>query len=236
MKIEFRKQNIPFTQVANGVLNDKTLTAGAKGLYAYLYSKPDGWNFASLRIAGDMNCGQRAILTLINELKEHGYLITQRLTDGRMIYEVQYPPIKPDVENSNVVEKPHVEKRSVQKRHIAETATVSNKEYISNKEEESNTNSESIPILIKSFEKINPACKKMYGNNTQRSACESLIEEYTLERVLNVIENTLPKTNKIEYLPTITSPVQLYEKWSSLEAGIMKLKNKSQTNNVVAFK
>lgn len=96
--------------------------------------------------------------------------------------------------------------------------------------------SSEIPELIKLFEAINPASKRFYGNITQRKACEDLIETYTFERVKNVIENTLPKTNKIKFMPNIRSPLQLYEKWSQLEDEIFKLKNKGQIiKNKVAF-
>ena len=76
--------------------------------------------------------------------------------------------------------------------------------------------------IIKSFETLNPACKKMYGNPTQRKACDDLIQEYTLERVKSVIEKTLSKTNGLQFFPTITTPMQLRDKWVSLESAIRK--------------
>ncbi len=89
---------------------------------------------------------------------------------------------------------------------------------------ESNTN---IPELIKAFESINPACKKFYANKTQRGACENLINAYGFEKVKSVIENVLPKTNTLAYFPTITTPLQLFEKWSALEIAIKKHNNKT---------
>lgn len=74
-----------------------------------------------------------------------------------------------------------------------------------------------VSTLIRSFEAINPACSGYYGNITQRRACENLIKTYTLEKVKRVIENTLPKTNLLEFFPNITTPLQLWEKWSALE-------------------
>lgn len=85
--------------------------------------------------------------------------------------------------------------------------------------------SQEIPILIKSFECINPVAKNWYGNKTQRKACQDLIDTYSFERVKNVIENTLPKTNKIQYFPTITTPLQLRDKWTALESAIIKLQS-----------
>ena len=97
------------------------------------------------------------------------------------------------------------------------------------------SNSGEIGVLIKSFETINPASKNFYKRIPQRKACEFLISTYGFERVKNVIENTIPKTNRMEYLPTITTPIQLLEKWSSLEAGILKLKGKQKEKSKIAF-
>ena len=86
-------------------------------------------------------------------------------------------------------------------------------------------------VLLKSFEEINPAIKRMYNNTTQRQACDDLIESYGFDRVKTVIEKTLPKTNAMEYMPTITTPHQLFLKWSNLEAGIRKLQSKTKKEN-----
>lgn len=99
------------------------------------------------------------------------------------------------------------------------------------------TSSPQIPLLIKSFENINPASKRFYGNTTQREACDSLLKQYGFERVTTVIEKTLPKTNALEFFPTITTPLQLYEKWSSLESAIKKHQSKTIKNQSnIAFK
>lgn len=83
--------------------------------------------------------------------------------------------------------------------------------------------------VVRAFEAINPAAKLFYANTTQRKACDDLIDEYGLERVLSVVSETLPKTNAREYLPTIVTPLQLFEKWAALEAGIHKLKGKQDS-------
>ncbi len=79
-----------------------------------------------------------------------------------------------------------------------------------------------IAELIKSFEEINPACKRMYGNTTQRKACNDLIETYSFERVKEVIEKTLPKIRGLKFFPIITTPLQLFEKWSALESAVVR--------------
>ena len=95
--------------------------------------------------------------------------------------------------------------------------------------------SEQIGVLIKSFEVINTNAKNFYARNPQRNACNQLIKDFGFDRVKSVIENTLPKTNIMEYMPTITTPIQLLEKWSSLEARILKLKGKQKEKSKIAF-
>ena len=94
-----------------------------------------------------------------------------------------------------------------------------------------------IPLLIKSFEEVNPAVKRMYGNKTQRQACKDLIETYGFDRVLNVIKNTLPRTNKMtaEFFPNIGTPLQLFDKWQKLEDAIFAYRAKKQIKNNNVF-
>jgi len=84
------------------------------------------------------------------------------------------------------------------------------------------TSSAEVVILLDIFSEINPAIKMMYANITQRKACRFLIDTYSLERVKSVIKNTLPKTNGLQFFPTITTPLQLQDKWVSLESAIRK--------------
>lgn len=85
--------------------------------------------------------------------------------------------------------------------------------------------------IIEAFGKLNPACKKMYGNKNQREACLDLVKEYTFEKVMFIIEVTLPKTNGIAFFPTITTPHQLFLKWADLEAAAKKWKSKVEIKN-----
>lgn len=81
--------------------------------------------------------------------------------------------------------------------------------------------------ILKAFEELNPAVAKLYGSPPQRRACDSLIETYGLEKVLSVVANTLPKTNTMEYFPTIITPNQLWNDWARLESKIMQYKSKT---------
>ncbi len=84
------------------------------------------------------------------------------------------------------------------------------------------TSSADIILLLDMFSLMNPAVKKMYGNKTQRKACRELIDTYGLERVKKIISDTLPKTNGLQFFPTITTPLQLQDKYTALESAIRK--------------
>ncbi len=76
---------------------------------------------------------------------------------------------------------------------------------------------------------VNPACDRYYKNTTQRKACDDLIRIHGWDRVKFLVEEVVPKTNKVAYLPTITTPLQLLDKHASLEANLHKMKEKQDT-------
>lgn len=90
MKETTRKYNIPYTQVVNSVLTDPELSLRAKGLYGYLFSKPDGWEFHINAIAKELKESIKIIRATIKELVEAGYIIREQVNEngkfGGMIY------------------------------------------------------------------------------------------------------------------------------------------------------
>lgn len=235
-KINFKKDKIPFTQVANDILCDKNLSAKAKGLYAYLYSKPEGWDFAIDRIKQDFKDSRFAINSGLQELEKEGYLIRERQKTGRVFYLLKSQMIKINMG----VKKPHANNCKVQKLQSAKTSTVSNKDKevikskrnkeISDSGESQDSGVKFNPLgaeVIKHFSDfVDPKNKKHYNNTTQREACDFLIEEYGLDLVLKVIQ-IIPKTNKMPRyeFPHISTAHQLKENWKKLEDGLIIKKN-----------
>lgn len=234
-KIDFKKQNIPFTQVANGVLYDKNISLGAKAVYAFMYSKPDGWQFSAQRIAIELQVNKKTILTHLRELKEYGYLLSQKLPNGRMLYKVIFPPIDPESEMWTMAIDPESEKAIVQKSHGAKNGPISNKEVIVINNT-SNTNSKSldlqvskeVPLIIESFIKVNKACADFYGNTTQRKYVEKLITTYGVEKVTRVVD-FLPQLN-LKLYNKATTPKELWDKWAKIEAEAQSLKEHKKSN------
>ena len=84
-----------------------------------------------------------------------------------------------------------------------------------NRIEENNTlgQAQYVSEIIKAFEEVDPKNKTFYGNTTQRRACDFLLQEYGLDRVLQVIK-VLPQINQKKlYVGQITTHFELKEKW-----------------------
>lgn len=61
--------------MSNYALNDPSLSLKAKGLWAFIMTKPDGWKITSRGLAGQLKEGRDSILGGLNELEDGGYLI-----------------------------------------------------------------------------------------------------------------------------------------------------------------
>lgn len=88
--------------------------------------------------------------------------------------------------------------------------------------------------IIKEMETVDSKNKTYYANTTQRKACDFLLNEYGLEEVKKRIM-VLPKTNKMPYFPTITTPVQLKDKWVQLQDAVERKRGELKEKNKVAF-
>jgi hypothetical protein len=64
-----------YANTPNNLLNNKNLSLSAKGLYGYLQSKPDNWDFSIAGMASQCKEGEKAIRTAIKELEIEGWLI-----------------------------------------------------------------------------------------------------------------------------------------------------------------
>jgi hypothetical protein len=136
MQGKTRKQNIPYTQVANSLLCDPALSLKAKGLFAYLYSKPDDWDFSAHRIAYETRDERKAILGAMRELMEAGYVTRRKLGNGRVEYHIgeRYQVIHSPKSQNGTQGEPKSQNGTVPKRHGAESGPINKKEDNTNKE------------------------------------------------------------------------------------------------------
>jgi len=126
--------NCPFTQVPNEIINDERVSLKAKGLYLYMVSKPDNWEFSMSGIASQNKDGREAVSNIIKELIKFGYLIEHKnRINGKFAisdYEILLNTIKPVHVGKTDTVKPSRENRPVK------TCTSNKEIVIKNKEEE----------------------------------------------------------------------------------------------------
>ena len=89
MENNINKEKVPFTQIANEVLNSKLLTFKAKGIYSFMMSKPNGWNFTIRSMAKQVKDGEDGIRSGLRELREHGVIVYVKHTNGTGTYHLK---------------------------------------------------------------------------------------------------------------------------------------------------
>ena len=79
-----------FGAVPNELLNNPDISFKAKGLYAYLNSKPDNWDFSVESIAVQVKEGIDSVRAGIHELEKFGYLKRIKHQNEKGYWEVDY--------------------------------------------------------------------------------------------------------------------------------------------------
>lgn len=133
MKEKLTKESVGYAQIKNEVLQDKYLSLKAKGMFAYIYSKPDDWDFSGDRMAQENLDGRKSIYSALKELESSGYLERIKRPDGKSDYHIRYTK-KPDVQKGQEATEPNAQNGKEPKRQEAEKGSISNKEIITNKE------------------------------------------------------------------------------------------------------
>lgn len=72
-----------FAQISNAALADQRLSFRARGVLAYLLSRPVGWTATSDGLSKQAKEGRDAVRTALNELLDAGYLIRVKRHDER---------------------------------------------------------------------------------------------------------------------------------------------------------
>lgn len=68
------EKNQNYSTIANFALNDPNLSLKAKGLWAFIMSKPNDWNISSRGLESQLKESRNAIMGILRELEKAGYL------------------------------------------------------------------------------------------------------------------------------------------------------------------
>ena len=199
----YKKLTSDYTVVTNQILK-YNLSLKAIGLYLYIISKPDKWDFSRAGVAVQVADGESGIRTAIEELEKIGFLTHERTRNenGRMgstYWIITDTPIK-----KPQVEKPHVDKPPVVKPQVDKTLQVSTIK-VSTKEVNTNLFNEqvsSLPLrgkedngLEKIAESVVQHFKTVFGRTGggKKATIRNLpywLEEYTQEEIEQAISNS----------------------------------------------
>ena len=122
-----KKDKVPFTMVANAILTSKDISLKAKGLYSFMYSKPDGWNFTIRSMSKQLKEGVDSISSALNELKSEGVIEYEKHTNGSGTYHIasDIPGLKPNTGNPDE-DKPNTDKPDTDNPNVGKPIRISN--------------------------------------------------------------------------------------------------------------
>lgn len=150
--MKYTKEPIPFTMVANEVLYRTDISLSAKGIFAYLFSKPEGWEFSAVRMASECKEGRKSVLSALLELKGAGLIERKKFSNGKIHYYVKYSdPQSPPQELRLLL--PQSPSGTVPYKHRAPRGSISNKYSTTKKDKENNKE------LRKSIENLGKSMK-----------------------------------------------------------------------------
>ena len=102
MRDTIKQDGLPFTQVVNEIIKDKTVSLKAIGLFTFMSHKAQmkdvKWNFTIRSMAKQMKDGEDSIRSGLQELKKCGWVTYTKHTDGTGEYLLK-ASIKPKQEN-----------------------------------------------------------------------------------------------------------------------------------------
>lgn len=121
--MKLSKENVPFTMVANEVLYRTDLSLKAKAIYAYLFSKPDDWDFSGDRMVREMKEGRKVVYSALKELCDANLLQRMKQPDGRMAYIIAFSTQLPLL--GNRIQEPLALFGTLPKRHVGKRGSIS---------------------------------------------------------------------------------------------------------------
>tara|TARA_R110000796_G_C14478472_1_gene426415 strand:+ start:33 stop:620 length:588 start_codon:yes stop_codon:yes gene_type:complete len=87
-----------YVKIPNNLVNDRTISWKAKGLFCHMASKPDNYNFTVASLASQFPDGKSAIFAALDELKERGWITYLKRSNGQGKYKLE-TSIEPESDN-----------------------------------------------------------------------------------------------------------------------------------------
>lgn len=92
-----------YSVIPNDLVNNPEISLRAKGLFAFIQSKPEGWDFSADRISKQTKEGLQAVISALKELEKSGYLLREKIQNEHGHWGVNYI-----LKESPFIEKPTI--------------------------------------------------------------------------------------------------------------------------------
>ena len=197
--ISKNKEN-PYVMLNKKPLDDVRLSWKAKGIWAYLLSKPDNWTVRPKDIENRSKDGREAVASALNELEQFGYVVRTEVRDKGKFMGFEYtifeepqeekPPkpkrkrkVEPQTENPSTAEniKPQTGKPLTVK-PLTENPQHSNKGTILNTDLIINTTTNSVVV---------PILNNTDGDKLPKGISKKLIDKLTALHGSDVVDRQL---------------------------------------------
>ena len=118
-----------YATIPNDLLNDSIISLKAKGMYAYIQSKSENWDFSAERISKQLKEGLPSVKSALQELEFNGYLVRRRFQNNKGFWEVEYILYENPVVGNLLSGKPTEENPIIGKPTNNSNKDFSNKDY-----------------------------------------------------------------------------------------------------------
>ena len=174
MSNTLRKPKNPYGSSPRKLLEDRNISLKAKGIYAFMECKIDGWNFTASSMASQLKESRKTILVAMQELKANGWLTYHKNRDGSGDYElIGNYVISPESENDTMVLQSHSPKSTRCKNDTVQKTDCINKKDYSNKNNLSNKNNKHKQRQLNEIENFKPNATSL-ERLKMVDGCESL--------------------------------------------------------------
>lgn len=122
-----------FTRISNELIRNDSLSWKARGIFAYLWSMPDDWDFYETEVEKHAPEGRAALRSGLTELEKYGFLLRVRNRDsqGRLTttsWKIADKPVFTPMFDFPMLDKPMLDNRTL--------LTTNNTNYLSNQNNE----------------------------------------------------------------------------------------------------
>lgn len=173
------KKNNNFVVMDKTVLNDTRLSWKAKGIMAFMLSKPDDWTFYIDEMIKHSTDGEKSFRSGFKELKEMGYVKREPIREGQRI--VRWETIV--YENPLLAEKLHVGNVHVGNVHVQNGDATKN-----DSTKNDSTKNDDIYALFQYWLDQNIIQHKRM-NQKMKSSTNARLKDYSLDELKQAIQN-----------------------------------------------